>query len=658
MYWTAFHQLYCVVTTYRPPASGSGDWSDSDREQYAYDGSGHRVRKYAGSVANGNWNYVDTRYLPGLELRGNTASGENLAVIVLDDGARVLNWAGGAGKPSDIPNLQLRYQYSDRQGSCQIETDKDGNVITQEEYYPYGGTAVLASRSNSEVKYKYIRYCGKERDATGLFYYGLRYYQPWIGRWINPDPAGTVNGQNLYRMVRNNPVSLQDRAGLMGDTPDPTQGQARATAPKPPRLPQSPSYETPRHPEIFVDLEKKGLINEDAQGRVNLDLSQRGVTEPDLWHYWDKQFREKVSVYREGLSEKGLHPSFVSRKNTLGFTVIQTFQGKSRLGLKVRRTAVGYLLAPVTVFGKIVNPTLRHYKLTVLPLLNPINGKPNYPDVAKFSYEHPEKAQTLARAAMLNLVATRTVDEMGLKRGTGSDQSTSAREIFKTAKNKVMADLEGRIEQLHLKEDQEGFYEGQEFLYRYLDVETRKELIGGLPGPSSLASPTRTDSDNPMQDANPAMDAALLSHHGGPPSASEALDPIAESGDYAWGHQTQLMQPYLHGGPYPYAPYPHDPFAAGPSQAPGPSHIFWQGTMPAQDDPPLLAAWHEQPLPQQQQPLQPFGQRGSYPGTPSAFFGIDPTIPHGAPTVEEIIPAEAYQQQPYQYGHPYDYREM
>uniref|UniRef100_UPI002714E71C RHS repeat-associated core domain-containing protein n=1 Tax=Bordetella sp. LUAb4 TaxID=2843195 RepID=UPI002714E71C len=234
MYWTAFHQLYCMVTTYRAPTpstnaststgtgtgTGTGDWSNSDREQYAYDGDGQRVRKYASSMAGGNWNSLDTRYLPGLELRGNSASGEHLEVIVLDDGARVLNWVGGTGKPSDIPNLQLRFQYSDRQNSCQIETDKDGNVITQEEYYPYGGTAVLASRTDSEVKYKYIRYSGKERDATGLYYYGLRYYQPWIGRWLNPDPAGTVEGQNLYRMASNSPVTYQDTNGLKSDQED------------------------------------------------------------------------------------------------------------------------------------------------------------------------------------------------------------------------------------------------------------------------------------------------------------------------------------------------------------------------------------------------------------------------------------------------------
>uniref|UniRef100_UPI0013DAE647 RHS repeat-associated core domain-containing protein n=1 Tax=Stenotrophomonas maltophilia TaxID=40324 RepID=UPI0013DAE647 len=61
--------------------------------------------------------------------------------------------------------------------------------------------------------YKTHRYSGKERDATGLYYYGYRYYQPWAGRWLSSDPAGTVDGLNLFRMVRNNPVTLRDDDG-------------------------------------------------------------------------------------------------------------------------------------------------------------------------------------------------------------------------------------------------------------------------------------------------------------------------------------------------------------------------------------------------------------------------------------------------------------
>ncbi|WP_370552320.1 RHS repeat-associated core domain-containing protein, partial [Enterobacter cloacae complex sp. P31C] len=59
-----------------------------------------------------------------------------------------------------------------------------------------------------------VRYSGKERDATGLYHYGYRYYQPWSGRWLSADPAGTVDGLNLFRMCRNNPGTLFDPKGL------------------------------------------------------------------------------------------------------------------------------------------------------------------------------------------------------------------------------------------------------------------------------------------------------------------------------------------------------------------------------------------------------------------------------------------------------------
>ena len=65
-----------------------------------------------------------------------------------------------------------------------------------------------ASRKDpTEVKLKRYRYIGKESDEeTGLYYHGARYYAPWLGKWISLDPAGTVEGSNLYGYVNNNPL--------------------------------------------------------------------------------------------------------------------------------------------------------------------------------------------------------------------------------------------------------------------------------------------------------------------------------------------------------------------------------------------------------------------------------------------------------------------
>ncbi len=78
---------------------------------------------------------------------------------------------------------------------------------------------MLVARPDAGIDYKTHRYSGKERDATGLYYYGYRYYQPWAGRWLSSDPAGTVDGLNLFRMVRNNPVTLYDNDGLAPEAP-------------------------------------------------------------------------------------------------------------------------------------------------------------------------------------------------------------------------------------------------------------------------------------------------------------------------------------------------------------------------------------------------------------------------------------------------------
>lgn len=218
--WNECNQLQQVVLVDR------GTEQDNDREVYQYH-QGLRVRKQTRRLldsASQRWDIQETLYLPGLELRTRFAEqagepqapSEELHVATPAQGGRaqvrVLHWV--VGKPADIANDQVRYGLGDQIGSLQVELDSSGLVISQEEYYPFGGTAVLAARSATEVAYKVVRYTGQERDGTGLYYYGYRYYAPWLGRWLNPDPAGPVDGLNLYRMVRNNPVTFVDTKGL------------------------------------------------------------------------------------------------------------------------------------------------------------------------------------------------------------------------------------------------------------------------------------------------------------------------------------------------------------------------------------------------------------------------------------------------------------
>ncbi|WP_282097108.1 RHS repeat-associated core domain-containing protein, partial [Morganella morganii] len=178
-----------------------------DRESYRYDAGSQRILKTTVQETGSRTQTQQVIYLPGLELHSGK---ENYQVICAGVAGRaqvrLLHWQDGKKD-------HQRFSYDNLIGSSGLETDGDGNLLSQEEYYPFGGTSVLVADADSGIDYKTHRYSGKERDATGLYYYGYRYYQPWAGRWLSSDPAGTVDGLNLFRMVRNNPVTLRDDDG-------------------------------------------------------------------------------------------------------------------------------------------------------------------------------------------------------------------------------------------------------------------------------------------------------------------------------------------------------------------------------------------------------------------------------------------------------------
>ncbi|WP_085725224.1 RHS repeat domain-containing protein [Pseudomonas sp. R37(2017)] len=213
MDWDLRNQLTAV----RPVVRDDGN---DDYERYLYDGGGQRLRKLRATQTNARTLVSEVRYLPGVEIRSHGGTGEVLHVITASAGSnsvQVLHWV--SQKPGDIANDQVRYSLNDHLQSSTLELDQNADLISQEWYYPFGGTACWAARSTTQAKYKIVRYSGKERDATGLYYYGFRYYVPWLQRWINPDPAGYVDGMNLFIAMKNAPTVFFDPDGRMTRRP-------------------------------------------------------------------------------------------------------------------------------------------------------------------------------------------------------------------------------------------------------------------------------------------------------------------------------------------------------------------------------------------------------------------------------------------------------
>jgi RHS repeat-associated protein len=138
--------------------------------------------------------------------RSNVATGVGTAAVRLHHAV--------GGSPAGVTDGW--FQLTDLTESAVIELHDDGQIIHFEEYAPFGGTVVASGGTGAaDVNLKTRRYSGHERDAgSGLYYYGLRYYACWLGRWISPDPALDFDGLNLYRFVQNNPVLHVDWLGL------------------------------------------------------------------------------------------------------------------------------------------------------------------------------------------------------------------------------------------------------------------------------------------------------------------------------------------------------------------------------------------------------------------------------------------------------------
>ncbi|KHA72857.1 YD repeat-containing protein [Pseudomonas chlororaphis] len=209
LHWDLRNQLHEV----RPVAR---DGAADDNEHYVYGADGMRLRKVRQTQTNARTLIAETRYLPNLQIRTHSGTGETLQVISVQAGrssVQVLHWE--SEPPQGIANDQLRYSLNDHLGSCTLELDSAGQVISHERYHPFGTTAWFAGRGEIEASYKTLRYSSKERDATGLYYYGFRYYVAGWQRWVNPDPSGASDGLNFFGFCGNNPVGRTDPDGRM-----------------------------------------------------------------------------------------------------------------------------------------------------------------------------------------------------------------------------------------------------------------------------------------------------------------------------------------------------------------------------------------------------------------------------------------------------------
>jgi RHS repeat-associated protein len=168
---------------------------------YSYDGLGRRIQK--------NIDGTKTKWVYDNEDISQEYDGSNNVTGKFTNGP-------GIDEPISLTRGTSTYFYhSDGLGSVRKMTNIDGGVVNSYTYDSFGrDIAHTITVSNP------YRYTGREwDDESGLYYYRARYYDASVGRFLSEDPAGLINGPNLYLYVRNNPLNLIDPWGLNATCP-------------------------------------------------------------------------------------------------------------------------------------------------------------------------------------------------------------------------------------------------------------------------------------------------------------------------------------------------------------------------------------------------------------------------------------------------------
>ena len=203
---------------------------ESETVEFVYDANGRRTQKThttaylpeAGKAPKVEVSRVLwSKWLPLLEER--TVNGVALGRRWFQWGADVsgtLEGAGGIGGLLAITEenaagtaiKRTLFPVQDGLGNITAVLDSaDGHTVARYEYGPFGEP--LAEMGEAEACP--FRFQTKFYDAESQHYYfGYRYYDPRLGRWLSRDPMGEAGGFNLYAYCGNDPVNRHDPLGL------------------------------------------------------------------------------------------------------------------------------------------------------------------------------------------------------------------------------------------------------------------------------------------------------------------------------------------------------------------------------------------------------------------------------------------------------------
>jgi len=206
-------------------------WSNS----FTYDGLLRKriERDYAWNAGTTNWQLTsEVHFIYDGRLVIQERDANNLPQVTYTRGLDLsgdLQEAGGIGgllartvNPSTLnPQLSANataYYHCDGNGNITCMVDSNGRIVAHYEYDPFGSMISMSGPLAGANRY---RFSSKEwNENAGLYYYGFRFYDPNMQRWLNKDLIQELGGINLYAFTFNNPLTWLDLLGFCNLTFD------------------------------------------------------------------------------------------------------------------------------------------------------------------------------------------------------------------------------------------------------------------------------------------------------------------------------------------------------------------------------------------------------------------------------------------------------
>lgn len=186
----------------------------SDVAAYTYDGFGQRVNKsfYDGEPSV-RFSYDEVGHLVG-------EYGQSSRQYIYLGNLLIATYDPGAAS-------EINFIVSDALGTPRMVMNESGAVtwLWDERLNAFG------DKQPTESGYRLnIRFPGQYADdESGLFYNRARYYNPRIGRYMQPDPIGLSGGLNPFEYAQSSPLSSSDSFGLEWVTSGPRRNDSAPT---------------------------------------------------------------------------------------------------------------------------------------------------------------------------------------------------------------------------------------------------------------------------------------------------------------------------------------------------------------------------------------------------------------------------------------------